>query len=174
MILILHRQHTNTWYVYIFIYRVSLTFNLLNIFIQCISLHAWFDNYRFQYMQKSVVSKFHWIVTLQWCPLCRNVRTIIHNCVGETPISCILFGYCTWMHAWLKPFESKGVKFHFLLKTSHGGSATLPRRIRCSGNVQPLAAAVSGRRPESAPQPFRASGNVPLSNLIGNGQDSCP
>ena len=39
----------------------------------------------------------------------------------------------------------------------------LPRRIRISGNVQPRGAAISGRRPESAPQTFRASGNVPLS-----------
>ena len=66
------------------------------------------------------------------------------------------------MQARLKTFETKGVKFHFLLKTSHGGSVTLPRRIHRSGNVQPRAAAASGRRPGSAPQPLRASGNVPL------------
>ena len=67
------------------------------------------------------------------------------------------------MQAWLKTFETEGVKLHFLLKTSHGGSATLSRRIRRSGNVQPRAAAFSGRRPGrrpgSAPQPLRASGN---------------
>ena len=49
--------------------------------------------------------------------------------------------------------------------TSHGGSATVPRRIRRSGNVRPRAAAASGRRLRSAPQPLRASGNVPLSRV---------
>ena len=49
-------------------------------------------------------------------------------------------------------FETKVVKFNFLLKTSLGGSAMLPRRIHRSGNVQPRAAAVSGRRLGSVPQ----------------------
>ena len=66
------------------------------------------------------------------------------NVVEEALISCI------------KTFET----------TCYGGSATLPRRILCSGNVQSRAAAASGRRPESAPQPLRASGNVPLFDRV--------
>ena len=56
------------------------------------------------------------------------------------------------------------ISWRYMLMTRHGGSATVPRRIRHGGNVQPRAAAVSGRRPGSAPQPLRASGNVPLSS----------
>ena len=46
--------------------------------------------------------------------------------------------------------------------TIHSGSTTVQRRIRRSGNVQPRAAAVSGRHPGSAPQPPRASAYEPL------------
>ena len=70
-------------------------------------------------------------------------RGMIHKSVTPTAPSCI------------------DISWRCMLMTSHGGSATVPRRIRRSGNVRPRAAAASGRRLRSAPQPLRANGNEP-------------
>ena len=60
-----------------------------------------------------------------------------------------------YKYFWVETFGIKLVKFHSLL--SHDGSTTFPQRIRRSGNVQPRAAAVSGRRLATVPRKWKRS-----------------